>query len=159
MSIRKNGYKRLIKRVSRILADHPQDIVDETEGIVYTGGLWELVSAREIDIDYETIADTIKEEILDNPRKIGSANLMYVQDLIEKYCVNNPASLTRLPKASNVVSIEQSIKSFTTHVLDELIEDKIVRVMPHIKREQSIKLVVDNTRKESSNVSIRWKSL
>jgi hypothetical protein len=155
MSIRKNGYKRLIKRVSRILADHPQDIVDETEGIVYTGGLWELVSAREIDIDDETIADTIKEEILDNPRKIGSANLMYVQDLIEKYCVNNPASLTRLPKASNVVSIEQSIKSFTTHVLDELIEDKIVRVMPHIKREQSIKLVVDNTRKESSNVSIR----
>ena len=85
MSIRKNGYKRLIKRVSRILADHPQDIVDETEGIVYTGGLWELVSAREIDIDDETIADTIKEEILDNPRKIGSANLMYVQDLIEKY--------------------------------------------------------------------------
>ena len=155
MSIRKNGYKRLIKRVSRILADHPQDIVDETEGIVYTGGLWELVSAREIDIDDETIADTIKEEILDNPRKIGSANLMYVQDLIEKYCVNNPASLTRLPKASIVVSIEQSIKSFTTHVLDELIEDKIVRVMPHIKREQSIKLVVDNTRKESSNVSIR----
>ena len=155
MSIRKNGYKRLIKRVSRILADHPQDIVDETEGIVYTGGLWELVSAREIDIDDETIADTIKEEILDNPRKIGTANLMYVQDLIEKYCVNNPASLTRLPKASNVVSIEQSIKSFTTHVLDELIEDKIVRVMPHIKREQSIKLVVDNTRKESSNVSIR----
>ena len=153
MSIRKNGYKRLIKRVSRILADHPQDIVDETEGIVYTGGLWELVSAREIDIDDETIADTIKEEILDNPRKIGSANLMYVQDLIEKYCVNNPASLTRLPKASNVVSIEQSIKSFTTHVLDELIEDKIVRVMPHIKREQSIKLVVDNTREETANVA------
>ena len=34
----------------------------------------------------------------------------------------------------------------------ELIEDKIVRVMPHIKREQSIKLVIDNTRKESANV-------
>ena len=36
----------------------------------------------------------------------------------------------------------------------ELIEEKIVRVMPHIKREQSIKLVVDNTREETSNVSV-----
>ena len=159
MSVRRNGYKRLLNRVSRILKDNPQDIVDETEGIIYTGGLWELVSAREIDIEDDTIADTVKEEILDNPRKIGSANLMYVQDLIEKYCVNNPASLSRLPKSSNVVSIEECVKSFTTHDLDELIEDKIVRVMPHIQREQSIRLVVDNTRKESSNVSVRWKSL
>ena len=71
MSVRRNGYKRLLNRVSRILKDNPQDIVDETEGIIYTGGLWELVSAREIDIEDDTIADTVKEEILDNPRKIG----------------------------------------------------------------------------------------
>ena len=153
---RNNGYKRLLNRVSRILKDNPQDIVDDQEGIIYTGGLWELVSAREVDIDDESIDDSIKEDILDNPRKIGSANLMYVQDLIEKYCVNNPSlSLARLPRTSNVVSIEDCVKSFTTHVLDELIEDKIVRVMPHIKREQSIKLVVDNTRKESANVAVR----
>ena len=56
------------------------DLIDKEEGIF-----------REIDIEDDTIADTVKEEILDNPRKIGSANLMYVQDLIEKYCVNNPA--------------------------------------------------------------------
>jgi hypothetical protein len=149
---RRNGYKKLINRVSRILADNPQDIVDEDQGLVYTGGLWELVSAREIDIDDDSIAESIKEEILDNPRKIGSANLMYVQDMIEKYCLNNPSSLSRLPKSSNVVSLDECVKSFTTHVLDELIEDKIVRVMPHIKREQSIKLVIDNTRKESANV-------
>jgi hypothetical protein len=29
--------------------------------------------------------------------------------------------------------------------------------MPHIKREQSIKLVVDNTREETSNVSVWYK--
>tara|TARA_R110002020_G_scaffold29767_14_gene94061 strand:+ start:8190 stop:8657 length:468 start_codon:yes stop_codon:yes gene_type:complete len=155
MSIRRNGYKRLINRVSRILKDNPQDIVDDQEGLIYTGGLWELVAAREIDLDDESIEDVIKEEILDNPRKIGSANLMYVHDLIEKYCVNNPSSLARLPKTSNVVSIEECVKSFTTHVINELVEDKIVRVMPHIKREQSIRLVVDNTRKESANVAVR----
>ena len=33
-----------------------------------------------------SMSDSLKEEIIDNPRKIGSANLMYVQDLIEKYC-------------------------------------------------------------------------
>ena len=40
MSVRRNGYKRLLNRVSRILKDNPQDIVDETEVIIYTGGLW-----------------------------------------------------------------------------------------------------------------------
>ena len=78
---------------------------------------------------------------------------MYVQDLIEKYCDNNPAYVNKLPKTSNVVSIEDCVKAFYTHILDELVKEKIVRVMPHIKREQSIKLVVDNTRKEKSNVA------
>ena len=74
---------------------------------------------------------------------------MYVQDLIEKYCEQNPSTVK---KTSNVVSLEECVKMFTSHILDDLIEEKIVRVMPHIKREQSIKLVVDNTRKETANV-------
>lgn len=153
MNIRKNGYRKLLKRVSHILEDNPQDIVDDDEGLIYTGGLWELVSPRQIDDEDEAISDSLKEEIIDNPRKIGSANLMYVQDLIEKYCNNNPAYVNNLPKTSNVVSLEACVKAFTTYVLDELIEEKIVRVMPHIKREQSFKLVIDNTRKEKSNVA------
>jgi len=153
MNIRKNGYRKLLKRVSYILEDNPQDIVDDDEGLIYTGGLWELVSPRQIDEEDESIPDSLKEEIIDNPRKIGSANLMYVQDLIEKYCVTNPTYVNKLPKTSNVVSLEACVKAFTTHILDELIEEKIVRVMPHIKREQSIKLVVDNTREEKSNVA------
>ena len=153
MNIKKNGYQKLLKRVSHILEDNPQDIVDDDEGLVYTGGLWELVSPRKIDEEDESLSDSLKEEIIDNPRKIGSANLMYVQDLIEKYCDNNPAYVNKLPKTSNVISVEECVKAFTTHILDELIEEKIVRVMPHIKREQSIKLVVDNTRKEKSNVA------
>ena len=153
MNIRKNGYQKLLKRVSHILEDNPQDIVDDDEGLVYTGGLWELVFPREIDEEDDSLSDSLKEEIFDNPRKIGSANLMYVQDLIEKYCDNNPAYVNKLPKTSNVISVEECVKAFTTHILDELIEEKIVRVMPHIKREQSIKLVVDNTRKEKSNVA------
>ena len=154
MNIRKNGYRKLLKSVSHILEDNPQDIVDDDEGLVYTGGLWELVFPREIDEEDESISDSLKEEMIDNPRKIGSANLMYVQDLIEKYCVTNPAYVNKLPKTSNVICVEECVKAFTTHILDELIEEKIVRVMPHIKREQSIKLVVDNTREEKSNVSI-----
>ena len=153
MSIKKNGYQKLLKRVSYILEDDPQDIVDEDEGITYTGGLWELASPRQIDDEDESISDFLKEEIIDNPRKIGSANLLYVQDLIEKYCVNNPAYVSKLPATSNVVTLEACVKAFTTHVLDELVEEKIVRVLPHIKREQSIKLIVDNTRKEKSNVA------
>ena len=91
--------------------------------------------------------------MIDNPRKIGSANLLYAQDLIEKYCINNPAYVNKLPKTSNVVSIEDCVKAFYTHILDELVDEKVVRVMPHIKREQSIKLVVDNTREETANVA------
>tara|TARA_R110000744_G_scaffold15538_1_gene43239 strand:+ start:2233 stop:2751 length:519 start_codon:yes stop_codon:yes gene_type:complete len=153
MKIKKNGYKNLLIKVEEILEDTPQDIVDEEEGIIYTGGLWELVSPRDINED-ESISDSLKAELLENPRKIGSANLMYVQTLVEKYCENNPTVFTKLPKTANVVSIDECVKSFTTHVLDELIEEKKVRVMPHIKREQSFKLVVDNTQEETSNVSI-----
>ena len=152
--MKKNGYEKLLRKVLEILEDNPQDIVDDDEGLVYTGGLWELVFPREIDEEDESISNSLKEEMIDNPRKIGSANLMYVQDLIEKYCDNNPAYVNKLPKTSNVISLEACVKAFTTHVLDELIEEKIVRVMPHIKREQSIKLVVDNTRKETSNGAV-----
>jgi len=152
--MKKNGYEKLLRKVLEILEDNPQDIVDEDEGVIYTGGLWELVSPRNIDTDDESISETLKAELQENPRKIGSANLMYVQTLLEKYCKSNPMILTKLPKTANVVSLDECVKSFTTHVLDELIEEKIVRVMPHIKREQSIKLVVDNTREETSNVSV-----
>ena len=152
--MKKNGYEKLLRKVLEILEDNPQDIVDEDEGVIYTGGLWELVSPRNIDTDDESISDTLKAELQENPRKIGSANLMYVQNLIETYCTSNPIVVKKLPKTSNIVSMDECVKSFTSHVLDELIEEKIVRVMPHIKREQSIKLVVDNTREETSNVSV-----
>ena len=154
MTIKKNGYKKLLNKISHILEDNPQDIVDESQGVVYTGGLWELVHPRTINNDDSSLSESLKEEILSNPRKIGSANLMFVHDLIEKYCERNPATLPKLPKTSNVVTIEECVKSFTTHVIDDLMEEKILRVMPHIKREQSIKLVVDNTRKETANVRI-----
>ena len=154
MKIKKNGYKNLLIKVEEILGDNPQDIVDDEEGVIYTGGLWELVSPRNIDTEDESISESLKAELLENPRKIGSANLMYVQTLVEKYCKSNPTVFTKLPKTANVVSLDECVKSFTTHVLDELIEEKKVRVMPHIKREQSIKLVIDNTQEETSNVSI-----
>ena len=152
--MKKNGYEKLLRKVLEILEDNPQDIVDEDEGVIYTGGLWELVSPRNIDTDDESISETLKAELQENPRKIGSANLMYVQNLIETYCTSNPIVVKNLPKTANIVSMDECVKSFTSHVLDELIEEKIVRVMPHIKREQSIKLVVDNTREETSNVSV-----
>ena len=154
MKIKKNGYKNLLIKVEEILGDNPQDIVDDEEEVIYTGGLWELVSPRNVNMEDESISESLKAELLENPRKIGSANLLYVNELVEKYCTSNPTVLTKLPKAANVVTLDECVKSFTTHVLDELIEEKIVRVMPHIKREQSIKLVVDNTQKETSNVSI-----
>ena len=81
-----------------------QDIIDAENEI----------EIEEIDIEDDTIADTVKEEILDNPRKIGSANLMYVQDLIEKYCVNNPASLSRLPIPKTRLPIYSSPKIVST---------------------------------------------
>ena len=149
MTRKKNGYKKLLNKVSTILEDDPQDIIDEEQGLIYAGGLWELVHPRIIKDNDTSLSDSLKEEIIDNPRKIGSANLMYVQDLIEKYCEQNPSTVK---KTSNVVSLEECVKMFTSHILDDLIEEKIVRVMPHIKREQSIKLVVDNTRKETANV-------
>ena len=156
MKNKKNGYKNLLTKVEEILEDTPQDIVDDEEGIVYTGGLWELVSPRDVnfDDDDEVLSDSLKAELIENPRKIGSANLMYVQNLIETYCTSNPIVVKKLPKTANIVSMDECVKSFTSHVLDELIEEKIVRVMPHIKREQSIKLVVDNTRKETSNGAV-----
>ena len=150
---RKNGYHKLIQRITHILEDNPQDIVDDDQGLIYTGGLWELVSPREVNEEDDTISNSLKEELIDNPRKIGSANLLYAQDLIEKYCVNNPAYVNKLPKTSNVVSIDDCVKTFYTYILDELVDEKVVRVMPHIKREQSIKLVVDNTREETANVA------
>jgi hypothetical protein len=152
--MKKNGYEKLLRKILKILEDNPQDIVDEDEGVIYTGGLWELVSPRNIDTDDESISETLKAELQENPRKIGSANLMYVQNLIETYYTNNPIVVKKLPKTANIVSMDECVKSFTSHVLDDLIEEKIVRVMPHIKREQSIKLVVDNTREETSNVSV-----
>jgi len=155
--MKKNGYEKLLRKILKILEDNPQDIVDEDEGVIYTGGLWELVSPRNIDTDDESISETLKAELQENPRKIGSANLMYVQNLIETYFTSNPIVVKKLPKTANIVSMDECVKSFTSHVLDELIEEKIVRVMPHIKREQSIKLVVDNTREETSNVSVWYK--
>ena len=152
--MKKNGYEKLLRKVLEILEDNPQDIVDEDEGVIYTGGLWELVSPRNIDTDDESISETLKAELQENPRKIGSDNLIYAQTIVENYCKSNPTVFTKLPKAANVVTLNECVKSFTTHVLDELIEEKIVRVMPHIKREQSIKLVVDTTQEETSNVSI-----
>ena len=152
--MKKNGYEKLLRKILKILEDNPQDIVDEDEGVIYTGGLWELVSPRNIDTDDESISETLKAELQENPRKIGSANLMYVQNLIETYFTSNPIVVKKLPKTANIVSMDECVKSFTSHVLDDLIEEKIVRVMPHIKREQSIKLVVDNTREETSNVSV-----
>ena len=152
--MKKNGYEKLLRKVLEILEDNPQDIVDEDEGVIYTGGLWELVSPRNIDTDDESISETLKAELQENPRKIGSANIMYVQNLIETYCTSNPIVVKKVPNTAYIVSMDECVKSFTSHVLDELIEEKIVRVMPHIKREQSIKLVVDNTREETSNVSV-----
>ena len=156
MKNKKNGYKNLLTKVEEILEDTPQDIVDDEEGIVYTGGLWELVSPRDVnfDDDDEVLSDSLKAELIENPRKIGSANLMYVHTLLEKYCKSNPIVITKLPKIANIVSPEECVNSFTSHVIDELIKERIVRVMPHIKREQSIKLVVDNTRKETSNGAV-----
>ena len=61
MNIRKNGYQKLLKRVSHILEDNPQDIVDDDEGLVYTGGLWELVFPREIDEEDDSLSDSLKE--------------------------------------------------------------------------------------------------
>ena len=58
---RKNGYHRLIQRITHILEDNPQDIVDDDQGFIYTGGLWELVSAREVKEDDDTISDSLKE--------------------------------------------------------------------------------------------------
>ena len=155
MKNKKNGYKNLLTKVEEILEDTPQDIVDDEEGIVYTGGLWELVSPRDVnfDDDDEVLSDSLKAELIENPRKIGSANLMYVHTLLEKYCKSNPIVITKLPKTANIVSPEECVNSFTSHVIDELIKERIVRVMPHIKREQSFKLVIDNTRKEKSNVA------
>ena len=112
MNIRKNGYQKLLKRVSHILEDNPQDIVDDDEGLIYTGGLWELVSPRQIDEEDEAITGSLKEEIIDNPRKIGSANLMYVQDLIEKYCDNNPAYVNKLPKNFECNKCRRMCQSF-----------------------------------------------
>ena len=155
--MKKNGYEKLLRKVLEILEDNPQDIVDEDEGVIYTGGLWELVSPRNVNTEDESLSETLKAELQENPRKIGSANLMYVQNLIETYCTSNPIVVKKLPKTANIVSMDECVKSFTSHVLDELIEEKIVRVMPHIKREQSIKLVVDNTREETSNVSVWYK--
>ena len=83
--MKKNGYEKLLRKVLEILEDNPQDIVDEDEGVIYTGGLWELVSPRNIDTDDESISETLKAELQENPRKIGSANIMYVQNLIETY--------------------------------------------------------------------------
>ena len=154
MKIKKNGYKNLLIEVEEILGDNPQDIVDDEEEVIYTGGLWELVSPRNVNMEDESISESLKAELLENPRKIGSANLLYAQTLVENYCKSNPTVFTKLPKTANVVSLDECVKSFTTHVLDELIEEKKVRVMPHIKREQSFKLVVDNTQEETSNVSI-----
>ena len=42
MNFRKNGYHKLIQRITHILEDNPQDIVDDDQGFIYTGGLWEL---------------------------------------------------------------------------------------------------------------------
>ena len=154
MKIKKNDYKNLLIKIEEILEDNPQDIIDDEEGVIYTGGLWELVSPRNVDTEDKSISELLKAELLENPRKIGSANLMYVTELVEKYCKSNPTVFTKLPKTANVVTLDECVRSFATHVIDELIEEKIVRVMPHIKREQSIKLVVDNTQKETSNVSI-----
>ena len=89
MNFRKNGYHKLIQRITHILEDNPQDIVDDDEGFIYTGGLWELVSAREINEEDDSMSDSLKEELIDNPRKIGSANLLYVQDLVEKLHEDN----------------------------------------------------------------------
>ena len=155
--MKKNGYEKLLRKVLEILEDNPQDIVDEDQGVIYTGGRWELGSPRNVNTEDESLSETLKAELLENPRKIGSANLMYVQNLIETYCTSNPIVVKKLPKTANIVSMDECVKSFTSHVLDELIEEKIVRVMPHIKREQSIKLVVDNTREETSNVSVWYK--
>ena len=76
MKNKKNGYKKLLIKVEEILEDTPQDIVDEEEGVVYTGGLWELVSPRDVNTEDESLSDSLKAELLENPRKIGSANLM-----------------------------------------------------------------------------------
>ena len=154
MKNKKNGYKKLLIKVEEILEDTPQDIVDDEKGVIYTGGLWELVSPRDVNTEDESLSDSLKVELLENPRKIGSANLMYAHTLLEKYCKSNPIVLTNLPKTANVVSLEECVRSFTSHVIDELIEEKIVRIMPHIKRKQSIKLVIDNTQEETSNVSV-----
>ena len=56
--MKKNGYEKLLRKVLEILEDNPQDIVDEDEGVIYTGGLWELVSPRNIDTDDESISET-----------------------------------------------------------------------------------------------------
>ena len=105
MKIKKNGYKNLLIKVEEILGDNPQDIVDDEEEVIYTGGLWELVSPRNVNMEDESISESLKAELLENPRKIGSANLMYVQTLVENYCKSNPTVFTKLPKTANVVTL------------------------------------------------------
>ena len=81
--MRVKGYKKLITTVGKILGGEPQDIIDEEEGLIYVGGLWELVHPRHVDESDEALAPDLKAELLENPRKIGSANLLYVQNMIE----------------------------------------------------------------------------
>jgi hypothetical protein len=153
--MRVKGYKKLITTVGKILGGEPQDIIDEEEGLIYVGGLWELVHPRHVDESDEALAPDLKAELLENPRKIGSANLLYVQNMIEKYWQDNPVVITKkLPPTSNVVNKEECVKAFTTHVLDELVQERLVRIIPDIKRKQVLKLVVDNTEKEDRNVAI-----
>ena len=73
--MKKNGYEKLLRKVLEILEDNPQDIVDEDEGVIYTGGLWELVSPRNVNTEDESLSETLKAELLENPRKISSPTM------------------------------------------------------------------------------------
>lgn len=114
-------YNKLKEEVLKLFYGLPINIHCSENQILLSVSRYELLNTREIKIN----------EIKYQTRDIGLANMILANKYVKNICSN-----------------EELEEDLWETVLEDLLEEKKIRIKPSVFRKENIKIVVDNTRRD-----------
>lgn len=122
-------YSKLLKEVKDLILQTPVDIYVSEHDASATNSRYELVEGREVKVGNKSFIS----------KKIGLANLTWAQQHILNVYVENYN-----PTEKEIEKTKQACDIIFDCILTDLEQQRVLRTFPEIKREETIKLVVDN---------------
>lgn len=122
-------YKELLNEVKQLILQTPVDIYISEHDASASNSRYELVQEREVKVGDHSFTS----------KKIGLANITWAQQHILNVYIERFN-----PSETDAEKTKQACEAIFESIISDLEKERIVRTFPEIKREEGIKLVVDN---------------